>query len=106
MTVTDTRFGGEFITAKGRILRFDDIHCMRGYLSAGSLNKNDIASTWLADYSAAGKLIEKQEAVLFRSETLRSPMGSNIAAFPSEQSAKNLVTDLKGSIVDWTEVFP
>jgi len=106
MTVTDTKFGGEYISQKGRIFRFDDIHCMKKFVSAGSISNEDIRSTWLADFSRPGELLEQQEAVLFRSENLRSPMGSNTAAFPSKEAINDLMQGSKGQIISWNDALP
>jgi copper chaperone NosL len=42
MTLTDPKFGAELITKKGRISRFDDIHCLTKYMAMGNFATSDL----------------------------------------------------------------
>ena len=37
MGVADNRFGAEIITNKGKIYKFDDIHCLLGFMKANTV---------------------------------------------------------------------
>ncbi|NJO25793.1 MAG: hypothetical protein HC867_08590 [Bacteroidia bacterium] len=44
MGMADFRFGGEVITKKGRIYKFDDMRCMIDFLKSGSLEEKEISA--------------------------------------------------------------
>jgi copper chaperone NosL len=104
MTLTDPKFGAEMITKKGRITRFDDIHCIKSYMAMGNFATTDLKSIWLVDYANPGKLIEAEKAVLLKSGTLRSPMGGNVAAFSSSAALESVKKNNPGEILNWKDV--
>ena len=104
MTLTDTKFGAEMMTKKGRITRFDDIHCIKGYMAMGNFTTTDLKSIWLVDYANPGKLIEAEKAVLLKSGTLRSPMGGNVAAFSSSAELEAVKKNNPGEVLSWKDV--
>jgi copper chaperone NosL len=99
MGVTDKRFGAELITKKGKIYKFDDLHCLSEFAKGKSVKNEDIQAMYLVDYHEPHGFIELQKAVLFKSELFRSPMGSNIAAFTTDQQLKTATQSIQGSMV-------
>ncbi len=87
MGITDTRFGGEILTKKGKVMKFDDLQCMAGYLHTGILSEKDIAQKLTINYNAPNSFLEVEKAFFVKSDELKSPMGSNTAAFPDQTSA-------------------
>ncbi|MEO6948316.1 MAG: nitrous oxide reductase accessory protein NosL, partial [Ginsengibacter sp.] len=81
MSIADNHFGAEIITKKGKIYKFDDTHCVLGFMKANTINNNDIKETWLVNYLEPHNFIAAQSAFLLESSELHSPMGGNIAAF-------------------------
>jgi copper chaperone NosL len=104
MTLTDPKFGAELITKKGRIYRFDDIHCVTKYMAAGNFSKTDLKSVWLVDYANNATFIEAEKANLLKAEMLRSPMGGNIAAFSSRQHLEAIQKRYPGEVVAWKNI--
>ncbi|HSF46720.1 MAG TPA: nitrous oxide reductase accessory protein NosL, partial [Chitinophagaceae bacterium] len=104
MTLTDAKFGAELLTKKGRISRFDDIHCLTKYMALGNFATSDLKSVWLVDYTGKGKLIEAEKALLLKSSTLRSPMGGNIAAFSSSVALESVKKNNPGEILSWKDI--
>jgi copper chaperone NosL len=104
MTLTDPKFGAEMITKKGRIIRFDDIHCLKGYMAMGNFSTPDLKSIWLVDYANNGKFIEAEKAMLLKSATLRSPMGGNIAAFSTPTALESVKKINPGEVLTWKEI--
>jgi len=104
MTVSDTRFGAELITKKGKIYKFDDMHCILSYLKSSAVNKNDINAIYLTDFSDQHLLYKADESFLLQSTGLRSPMNGNIAAFRNEDSMKKALADFKGTSTTWSQL--
>lgn len=100
MTISDKKFGGEVVTQKGKVYKFDDINCIRDYL-ATDIFKGELPEVYLVDYKSTGKLLPATQAYLLQSEEVHGPMGGNIAAFenePIEFKGRSNYTPLK-----WTD---
>lgn len=104
MTIMDKKFGGEVITEKGKIYRFDDIRCIVDFLNAGSADKVT-SSVYFLDYNGSGQLVKSDSAFLMKSEMLRSPMGGNTAAFRDATAHQSALTKLNGSSVKWQDLL-
>jgi copper chaperone NosL len=104
MTISDQRFGAELITQKGKVYKFDDMHCVNAFLKAKTVSEEDIAQVYLLDFSQPGTLVPATESVFLKSERLRSPMGANIAAFRHPDSMKKFMNQFPGQSLDWSEV--
>ncbi len=103
MTITDRRFGGEILTQKGKVYKFDDIHCIAGFLKANTVNSPDIKEIYLVDFANQGNLIPTGESLLLKSEELRSPMGANIAAFRQKDSLEKYKQLFSGELINWEQ---
>jgi copper chaperone NosL len=104
MTIADEKFGGEIITKKNKIFKFDDIHCLLLFKKSGTVKPDEIKDTYLVKYDGAHDFVEISKSYLFKSEKLRSPMGGNIAAFDNNDSLQKAVQKVKGSIVKWDQL--
>lgn len=102
MTISDKRFGAELVTDKGKIFVFDDVHCITAYAKQNS--SVELGTVYLTNFEN-GELLKSDNAVLWRSEKLRSPMGSNIAAFPSASSLEKYKNDFPGADVQWNSLL-
>lgn len=87
MTLVDPHFGAELITAKGKVYKFDDINCM--LLFANHLRTDqEIGSMLVVDYSLSRPFVPAEQAFYFKSDAIRSPMVSHLAAFPDKAAAE------------------
>lgn len=102
MSITDIRFGGEIITGKGKIYKFDDIHCLLSFKNTFD-NTNSGNEIFLVDYSGNGQLLKVSEMKLLKSELLRSPMGGNVAAFANADSMEKIKKQLNAQSINWNE---
>jgi copper chaperone NosL len=101
MGVADPKFGSEIITGKGKIYKFDDIGCMIRYMKADGIEKKNISRTVVVNYEKQNDFIDADKAVLIISESTKSPMGFNIAAFSSKESAMKI----EGKIFSWKDLY-
>jgi len=105
MTITDARFGAELVTKKGKLYKFDDMHCILSFLQAKAVEENDISGIYLTDFSNGNQLVKATEALLLQSEELRSPMNGNVAAFSSNDSMKKIMEKYKGTQTTWSQLL-
>jgi len=104
MTIADKRFGGEIITKKNKIFKFDDIQCILSFQKSNAVNTNDVKQIYLVDFNAGHKFIEAARASLLKSEELHTPMSSNVAAFANETDLGNASEKYKGAVIDWKDL--
>src|SRR5690606_35135816 len=58
MTIMDAKIGGEFVTKKGRVYKFDDTHCVAKFMERRGVELSSIHKTLFSDYSDPGNFIE------------------------------------------------
>lgn len=105
MTVSDARFGAEVVTRKGKVYKFDDMHCLLSFLHSGEVVKEAVKDIYLINYSSDHGLINAKEAVMLKADELRSPMGGNIAAFNNNDSMDVVMKKYSGNTVRWDELY-
>ena len=105
MTVSDNRFGAEIITQKGKLYKFDDIHCLVSFLQQDNLDPEQVKDIYFTDFSNGHALIHSSEALLMTSEQMKSPMGGNTAAFSNKDSLNRVMAVYNGAAVQWNEVY-
>lgn len=105
MAVTDLRFGGEFITQKGKIYKFDDVHCLLSFIKSGMINKTEVKDIYLVDFSEPHAMISTKEALLISSEALHSPMGGDVAAFGNKSNMIKIKAQLSAGAITWDKLY-
>lgn len=103
MLISDERFGGEIITKKGKIYKFDSIECMIEFYNSEE-NKNETEKLFTVDYSVPKKLINAKSAVYLHTDEISSPMGANILSFESENIREEYFKKYKGEKLSFDEV--
>jgi copper chaperone NosL len=102
MPFGDARFGAELITSKGKIYKFDDSHCLLSFIAENSKPTNN-AKIYFVNFSGDHSLLQADKAFFLKSESLRSPMNGNVAAFQSEDSLQSAQQKFGGTIMHWNE---
>ena len=105
MKISDGKFGAELITNKGRIYKFDDMHCIISFLQTKTLSENEIANIYVANFCGNHSLLNIKRSSLLKSVALKSPMGGNIGAFDNTDSLKMIQQQYTGVLVNWSELI-
>jgi copper chaperone NosL len=105
MTFIDARFGAEILTQKGKVYKFDDVHCLVSFLESDQANRKNAKEIFFADFSGIHSLIPSEKSFYMKSELFRSPMGGNIAAFSSKDSLDKVLALTKGTILSRGEII-
>lgn len=101
MTLMDNKFGAEIVSVKGKTFKFDDANCLSSFINSGQLNKQDISICLITDFASPGALIDATKAFYVKSDQIKSPMASNIAAFQSKASMEAHNQNWKGEVLGW-----
>lgn len=101
MTIMDKRFGSEIITKKGKVFKFDDIHCLIRSKNNNLVKAEDISKVLVVDFEQNDQFLEVQSLSWVLSPQLKSPMLGNAAAFSNRVSAEKLAGQTDGKILEW-----
>lgn len=102
MTFADKRFGGEVCTRKGKVYKFDDLHCLLASLQEGAPAREEIGTIYLLDFTGRG-WIEASKAYLLKCADLHTPMGGDIAAFTSTADLQH--SEFNGQQLLWKDLY-
>ena len=105
MGVMDPKFGAEIVTTKGKLYKFDDIICIVRFLKSNTVKQEDIKQTLVINFNKENDFIDVKKALFFTATDLKSPMGSNTAAFTSEAEANAVKTKMQGQLMNWSELY-
>lgn len=106
MTISDTRFGAELITRKGKIFKFDDPQCMLSFIKAGGADKNEVRHYYFTNFSGPHQLLDADKAVIIQTDALRGPMNGNIIAFANADSLQKITAEYNGKKINWPDLLP
>lgn len=104
MTIVDQRFAAELVTRTGKVFAFDDAGCLAAFAVNGAVEPEQVHSAWVTDFRLPGTLIPAQEAVFLRTDSIRTPMSSNLLAVP-RAVGDSLQAALGGTLLDWAQVL-
>lgn len=105
MTLMDKKFGAELVTAKGKVYKFDDANCLISFINSGYMADETIEHKLIVDYSQPGKLIPAEKAFYLKSDQIRSPMASHVAAFETEEMMLTYKPKLQAIALTWAELI-
>lgn len=106
MTIVDPKFGAEIVTKKGKIFKFDDVHCLATFMERRGVEMSDIHQTLFVDYNGNADFIKVSAAEFVVSSQLKSPMGGNAAAFKTTAEAKKKAEEMEGSkLTNWATLY-
>lgn len=107
MTLMDDKFGGELVTKKGKVFKFDDIKCMISFLNSSEGKVDEYSYELVVDYAHAADefdLVPAGDASYLQSPEVKSPMAGNVAAFKLPLELKNYQAKWNATVISWNEV--
>lgn len=105
MKIAEIHFGAEVVTAKGKIFKFDDIICAAQFINRENLVKDQLHGVYVSNYVSGNELLDVNECNFFKSESFRSPMNGNIAAFADLSQLENTVAGMTGEKITWENIL-
>jgi copper chaperone NosL len=105
MTIMAPQFGAEIVTKKGKVYKFDDMHCLISAMKKGEIKKEDIAQNLVINYQKENDFLNAETATYVVSDQIHSPMNSNAAALSNEQAAVELHKTVNGQVMNWQTLY-
>lgn len=103
MIISDPRFGAQLVTDKGKAFKFDDISCFWKYKTNQKLTDEVIAHALVIDYNRPKTMVDANVACILRSDAIKSPMASKLAAFGLKNDCAKLQKKWNASRHSWAE---
>jgi copper chaperone NosL len=83
MVISDTQFAAQLVSDKGKPYKFDSIECMAAFTHQNpEIAEN--ARLYLSDYTQNENWMLLENASVYHSEEVQSPMGLSLFALPSD----------------------
>lgn len=101
MAIADPRFAAEAITPTGKVVVFDDVGCLAAWLVADGGD----AGGWVMSFVDGEAWLPADSSVFLRSDALRTPMGSGLAALRPGGEADSVHRSLGGELLSWAQVL-
>lgn len=102
MTVSHAPFAAQIMTSKGRQYVFDDLACMVTYLKEHPQDEG--SGFYVADFTNPSSFLDVHQAKLMESDSLRSPMRGNMAAFSSAASMNEYLNRYHAKEITWSSL--
>ena len=103
MAISEKQYAAQFVTKDGDVLKFDDIVCMRSYLTSKQ-ERSQVAAQFVTDYEAR-KWLKAEDAHYVKADDLGTPMTGNIVAFQTRAQALAAATRHQGRELGFADVF-
>lgn len=103
MIISDSKFGAELVTKKGKVSKYDSAECMLKVY--GTTSPEIYAFALVTDYANQGNLIDAKSAFYLISENLPSPMGANLSAYSNQRTAIEMQEKKGGNVLGFDEVL-
>jgi len=104
MTITDIRYAAEIVTTKGKVYKFDDVHCLLAFNKEKVITDQQVKDIYLSDFTGEHTLIKAGESFLLQGGQIRGPMSGNIIASGNKDSLVKLATRFNAEETTWQRV--
>lgn len=99
MTIVDKSFSAQAVSEKGKQFKFDAIECL---INHKIQNKTEMATRQVADFTHPGTMIEVEMALFIKNDSIKSPMGENLAALNKENDR---LDSKSADVFTWNEII-
>jgi copper chaperone NosL len=104
MNITDNKFAAEIVSVKSKVYKFDSIECLFAFEFEKMIDKNEIHSEWVCDFSSPDNFIALRKAYYLQNDELRSPMGLNVLCLSSKEILEEFKKNNGGTELTFMEL--
>jgi len=104
MTISDARYGAEVLTKKGKVYKFDDMHCVMAFLRSKKLDDAEVKDIYLVDFADGHSLVKAAKSYLLQGEEIHGPMNGNVIAFKNKDSMTEKAARFKAVAIGWEQL--
>lgn len=105
MAISEKRYAAELLSHDGDVFKFDDIGCMKTYVSQNSIPRDPhLFVYYVTDYNS-GKWVEGFEAYFVKSPEFKTPMSGQIAAFQNRAKAEEMALKYHSTVINFNQAL-
>ncbi len=104
MTISDVRYAAELLTKKGKVYKFDDIHCLLSFSNAKIVEPKLVKDIYVVDFVGNHKFVIAVESFLLQGGEIRSPMNGNVIAFKDKDSGTVFMKRFNATATTWQQL--
>ena len=105
MSIVEDHYGSELLTTKGKAYKFDSIECLAAFVLKERVPPKLVYGLYFTDVEQAGILVAREGLHFVQAKKLKSPMGLNLSAYASAETAASVAELYFGSVMSWGEVL-
>jgi len=105
MTIADARYGAELVTKKGKLYKFDDLHCLLSFTKTKAVDDEQVKDIYVVDYAGSHALVKAAESFFIRGDAIHGPMNGNTIAFSNKDSMQQAAAQLKAAPIKWEQLY-
>ena len=105
MNISETKFGAEIVTKKGKAFKFDAAECMFNAVSIDKVPRGDIDKYYVVDAANPKNLIDASTAFYLVSEKFPSPMGANLSSFSKKEDSEKYQKEYGGELFTFNDLL-
>ncbi len=105
MTIADQKYSAEIVTKKGKVYKFDDIHCMLSFSKANTADAAQVKDYYLSDFGGTHALVKVADCHFLQGNQIHGPMNGDIIAFGNRDSLLKTAAGLNASEVTWSNLI-
>lgn len=105
MTLVDKKFGAEVVTKKGKVYKFDDVNCLINFYNSDQEPRENVEFLLVIDFDSVSHFINAKAGFYAKSPMIKSPMGSQVAAFSTKEQFKMRNKEWNGIALSWGELI-
>lgn len=106
MVIMDLKYAGEIVTKKGKVYKFDDLHCLISFTKNHTGGTADFAHMLGSDYYQPANLIPVETSWFVRSGSISSPMGGQKVGFSDKAAAEKFSVSLDSAeLLSWADII-
>jgi copper chaperone NosL len=102
MVITDTRYGTEILTDKGKAYKFDSFECLIDYTKE---KQPHVGQYLVTDFNNPKELVAAEQTWVIKNEAMPSPMGRYLTVFSSQEAAKQALGTNEGKLLPFKEAL-
>ena len=104
MTVADIKYAAEIVTTKGKVYKFDDLHCLLAFNNEKGMAAQQAKDIYLSDFTSDHTLIKADDCFLLQGGEIRGPMNGNIIAAGNKDSLMKLAVHFNAEETTWQKI--
>jgi copper chaperone NosL len=105
MKINDDKYSAKIATSEGELDKFDSIECLTDYALVKNYLDDTEKSFMISEYNSPGNFIDARKSMYVHNNNFPSPMGLNVMAFESKETAEKFMNDNGGELMIWNDII-